>query len=689
MTGKRSAALATTAVCRSTRSTSGPGDVIPTASRTPTARWRRRWPSTRPGSGSPTWSSCPSRPTRSVARGGTRSPGTTRPTPGRGTPTTCGRSIDTLHDAGLGVIVDWVPGHFPRDDGALARFDGTALYEHADPRRGEHPDWGTYEFNFGRHEVANFLMANALYWLEEFRVDGLRVDAVASMLYLDYSREPGEWVPNVHGGREDLDAIAFLRDAQRRRGRGAPGRPGDRRGVDGVARRHRPHRDRRTGVLAEVEPRVDARHALATSPTIPCTAGTTTVELTFPMMYAFDERWVLPLSHDEVVHGKGALLDKMPGDQWQRLANLRALLAWQWSMPGRRAALHGCRAGPAPRVVPRPRARLVAGVGSRSRADRRPRGRPQPAGRRASGPVARRRGSSTTPGGRTPTGPTSRRWRSDATIPSTAAPCWWRPTSRPCPDPATGSGLPPADDWRIVLGHRRPALRRQRRRPVVDAGGRRHPVAGPGPLRGAHVAAARRPVDRINLACVTPTGAPLACPGHATVRARRHRRAHLLPTSRSPRRRGLSAVWSADLPVVHGQCVGRVPVPRVRAPGRQAAAPRRRPSQGHRPVRDLHADRDQRRGVHRGCDPRSPGERRPQRGERQLHRPVRHVQPVRRPGPVVPADHRRVPPRRVPAHRLQHVGAVRDRAAARGGPRAVALLACCTPCPCSAARSVS
>jgi 1,4-alpha-glucan branching enzyme len=241
--------------------------------------------------------------------------------------------IDTLHDAGLGVIVDWVPGHFPRDDGALARFDGTPLYEHADPRRGEHPDWGTYEFNFGRHEVADFLLANALYWLEEFRVDGLRVDAVASMLYLDYSREPGEWVPNVHGGREDLEAIAFLREVN--------------------------------DVVAEVHP-----GALVIAEELTAWPGVTTPtsegglgfsrkwnlgwmhdtlsyfahdpvhrryhhnEITFPMIYAFDERWVLPLSHDEVVHGKGALLDKMPGDRWQRLANLRALLAWQWSMPG-------------------------------------------------------------------------------------------------------------------------------------------------------------------------------------------------------------------------------------------------------------------------------------------------------------------------------------------------------------------
>jgi 1,4-alpha-glucan branching enzyme len=251
----------------------------------------------------------------------------------QGNPDDLRHLVDVAHRHGLGVIVDWVPGHFPRDEGALARFDGTALYEHADPKRGEHPDWGTYEFNFGRHEVAGFLLSNALYWLEEFRVDALRVDAVASMLYLDYSRQPGEWVPNEHGGREDLEAIAFLRQLN-----------------DVVAEEHQ-------GAMVIAEE--STAWGGVTAPTSEGGLGFSRKwnlgwmhdtlayfahdpvhrrfhhgELTWPMHYAFDERWILPMSHDEVVHGKRALLDKMPGDEWQRRANLRALLAWQWSMPG-------------------------------------------------------------------------------------------------------------------------------------------------------------------------------------------------------------------------------------------------------------------------------------------------------------------------------------------------------------------
>ncbi len=241
--------------------------------------------------------------------------------------------VDALHDAGIGVIFDWVPAHFPRDDGALARFDGTPLYEHADPRRGEHPDWGTLVFNHGRHEVRNFLIANALYWLEEFRADALRVDAVASMLYLDYSRKAGEWVPNEHGGREDLDAVAFVRELNDTVAVEHPGAlviAEESTAWPGVTR---PTGDGGLGFSRKWN--LGWMHdSLSFMALDPIHRRYHHGEMTFPLIYAFDEAWVLPLSHDEVVHGKGALLSKMPGDRWQQLANLRSLLAWQWVMPG-------------------------------------------------------------------------------------------------------------------------------------------------------------------------------------------------------------------------------------------------------------------------------------------------------------------------------------------------------------------
>ncbi|MBO9577482.1 MAG: 1,4-alpha-glucan branching protein GlgB [Microbacteriaceae bacterium] len=248
--------------------------------------------------------------------------------------------VDALHQAGIGVILDWVPAHFPKDDWALARYDGAPLYEHADPFLGDHPDWGTYIFDFGRSEVRNFLVANALYWLEEFHVDGLRVDAVASMLYLDYSRKPGEWRPNVHGGREHLEAIAFLQE------------------VTATAYKRNP------GIVMIAEE--STAWPGVTSPTSagglgfglkwnmgwmhdslqymeeqPIHRSFHHDEMTFSMLYAYSERYLLPLSHDEVVHGKGSLLEKMPGSRPEQHAQLRAYLAWQWAHPGKQLLFMG------------------------------------------------------------------------------------------------------------------------------------------------------------------------------------------------------------------------------------------------------------------------------------------------------------------------------------------------------------
>ena len=244
--------------------------------------------------------------------------------------------VDTLHQAGIGVILDWVPAHFPKDEWALSRFDGTPLYEH--------PDWGTYVFNFGRPEVRNFLVANALYWLEEFHVDGLRVDAVASMLYLDYSRKDGEWSPNAFGGRENLDAVGFLQE------------------LNATVYKHNP------GVLMVAEE--STAWPGVTGPTSdgglgfgfkwnmgwmhdslnyvskdPLYRSHHHGQMTFSLVYAFAENYVLPISHDEVVHGKGSLLRKMPGDRWQQLANLRAYLAYMWAHPGKQLLFMGCEFG--------------------------------------------------------------------------------------------------------------------------------------------------------------------------------------------------------------------------------------------------------------------------------------------------------------------------------------------------------
>jgi 1,4-alpha-glucan branching enzyme len=266
------------------------------------------------------------------------------PTARFGTPDDFRALVDALHERGIGVILDWVPAHFPRDEFALARFDGTALYEHADPRLGEHPDWGTLVFNFGRNEVRNFLVANALYWIEEFHVDGLRVDAVASMLYLDYSRAEGEWVPNRFGGRENLDAVNFIKEVNETVFGLYPGAT-----VIAEESTAWPGVSRPTYLgglgfgfkwnMGWMHDTLDYFHH------DPVHRRFHHGDLTFGLLYAWSENFILPLSHDEVVHGKGSLLNKMPGDRWQQLANLRALYAWMWAHPGKQLLFMGGEIG--------------------------------------------------------------------------------------------------------------------------------------------------------------------------------------------------------------------------------------------------------------------------------------------------------------------------------------------------------